>query len=100
MFLVLDGLDGSGKSTQLERLSIWLRESGRPVVVCRDPGSTPLGDEIRRLLLQKSDIEISPQSEMLLFMAARSQLVREVIRPALESGKDVLCDRYQMSTLV
>jgi dTMP kinase len=100
MFLVLDGLDGSGKSTQLDMLALWLRESGHPVVVCRDPGSTPLGDEIRQLILQKSEIDIAPGSEMLLFLAARCQLVRKVIRPALDAGKIVLCDRFQISTLV
>ncbi len=100
MFLVLDGLDGAGKSTQLERLADWLREAGRAVVVCRDPGSTQLGNQVRQLLLQKSSIAIDPRSEMLLFMVARSQLVQEIIRPALEAGSIVLCDRFQMSTLV
>ena len=100
MFLVLDGLDGAGKSTQLERLAGWLREAGRAVVVCRDPGSTQLGNQVRQLLLQKSSIAIDPRSEMLLFMVARSQLVQEIIRPALAAESVVLCDRFQMSTLV
>ena len=100
MFLVFDGLDGAGKSTQLEQLAVWLRETGHPVVTCRDPGSTPLGNEIRQLVLHKSTVAIDAHSEMLLFMVARCQLVQAIIRPALDSGQVVLCDRFQMSTLV
>jgi len=100
MFLVLDGIDGGGKSTQMTRLADWLRAAGNDVKVCRDPGSTPLGDQVRQLLLQKSSIAIDPRSEMLLFMVARCQLVQEIIRPALAAGSIVLCDRFQMSTLV
>lgn len=100
MFLVLDGLDGAGKSTQVERLAAWIRESGHSLVTCRDPGSTPLGNQVRQLLLQRSSLAIDPRSEMLLFMAARCQLVHEIIRPALDAGQIVLCDRFQISTLV
>ncbi len=100
MFLVWDGLDGAGKSTQLERLADWLREAGHVVVGCRDPGSTQLGNQVRQLVLQKSSIAIAPRSEMLLFMVARCQLVQEIIRPALAAKSIVLCDRFQMSTLV
>jgi dTMP kinase len=100
MFLVLDGLDGAGKSTQMARLADWLRTAGNKVTVCRDPGSTLLGDQVRQLLLQKSSMAIDPRSEMLLFMVARCQLVHEIVRPALAAGSMVLCDRFQMSTLV
>ncbi len=100
MFLVLDGVDGAGKSTQLERLARWMHDSGLSVVTCRDPGSTALGDQIRELVLQRSAIAIDPRSEMLLFMVARCQLVQETIRPALAAGNVVICDRFQMSTLV
>jgi dTMP kinase len=99
MFLVIDGLDGAGKTTQRARLAEWLRGRGHPVVECRDPGSTRLGDRVRELLLQDSECSIEPRAEMLLFMAARSQLVHEVIQPSLQSGAIVVCDRYQMATL-
>lgn len=100
MFLSLDGVDGSGKSTQLRLLAEWLREQGREVVVWRDPGSTPLGDEIRKLLLDRDDLDISRRAEMLLYMAARAQLVEELIRPALEAGKTVISDRYLLANVV
>lgn len=98
-FLCLDGLDGAGKSTQLQRLASWLESLGRPVVVCRDPGGTVVGDEIRRILLDPNS-RISPRTEMLLYMASRSQLVDQTIRPALESGAIVVCDRFLLSTIV
>ena len=100
MFLSLDGVDGSGKSTQLRLLAEWLRDQGREVAVCRDPGSTPLGDEIRKLLLDRDDLSISRRAEMLLYMAARAQLVEEVIRPALEAGMTVLSDRFLLANVV
>lgn len=100
MFFVLDGLDGAGKSTQVERLSRWMQDAGYSVVTCRDPGSSSLGNQVRQLVLQKSEVAIDPRSEMLLFMVARCQLVQEIIRPALAAGNVVLCDRFQMSTLV
>jgi dTMP kinase len=100
MFLSLDGVDGSGKSTQVRLLAEWLREHGREVVVCRDPGSTPLGDEIRKLLLDRDDLGITRRSEMLLYMAARAQLVEQVIRPALDAGKTVVSDRYLLANVV
>ena len=99
LFLCLEGLDGAGKSTQIHRLAGWLESLGRPVVVCRDPGGTFVGDEIRRVLLDPSS-RISPRTEMLLYMASRSQLVDETIRPSLESGSVVVCDRFLLSTIV
>ena len=100
MFLSIDGGDGTGKSTQSELLCRWLRGLGREVVACRDPGSTPLGEAIRELLLDRHDLPIDRRSEMLLYMAARSQLVEEVIRPALGAGKTVVADRYLLANVV
>lgn len=99
MFLSIDGGDGTGKSTQVRLLHEWLRQQGRDVVVCRDPGSTPLGEAIRGILLDRHDLHIHRRSEMLLYMAARAQMVEEVIRPALEQGKTVLCDRYLLANV-
>lgn len=100
MFLSLDGIDGTGKSTQLSLLAEFLRATGQQVVVCRDPGSTPLGEEIRRILLDKRETSISRTAEMFLYMAARAQLVAELIRPALEAGKTVLTDRFLLANVV
>lgn len=95
--IVFEGPEGAGKSTQLRMLAEWLRASGKRVVAVREPGGTPLGDEIRRLLLDpKSDIV--PRAEGLLFMASRAQLVEREIAPALERGDTVLVDRYFLST--
>ena len=100
MFLTFEGGDGSGKSTQSRLFCQWLRELGHDVVACRDPGSTPLGDAIREILLNRHDLAIDRRSEMLLYMAARTQLVEEVIRPALAVGKTVVSDRYLLSNVV
>lgn len=100
MFIVFEGVDGTGKTTQLKRCHHWLEETGRRVTVCRDPGSTALGDRLREVLLERSDLEIDSVAEMFLFMAARAQLVSEVIRPALGDGQIVLCDRFLLSTVV
>ena len=99
MFLSIDGGDGTGKSTQTQLLCQWLREQGRAVVACRDPGSTRLGEAVRKLLLDRHDLEIDRRSEMLLYMAARAQMVEEVIRPALEQGKAVVSDRYLLANV-
>ncbi len=100
MFISLDGADGVGKSTQLELLRAWLAGRGHNVVTCRDPGTTALGEKIRHLLLHAEDVTISRTSELLLYMAARAQMVAEVIRPALEVGKTVLSDRYLLASVV
>ena len=99
MFISIDGGDGTGKSTQAELLAGWLRQQGRDVVACRDPGSTPLGEAIRGILLDRHDLDIDRRSEMLLYMAARAQMVEEVIRPALEQGKAVVSDRYLLANV-
>jgi dTMP kinase len=101
MFFSFDGIDGVGKSTQSRLLCESLRERGYDVIACRDPGSTPLGERIRALLLTTdAATPIGIRSEMLLYMAARAQLVDEVIRPALESGKVVVSDRYLLANVV
>ena len=99
MFLSIDGGDGTGKSTQTELLCQWLGQQGRSVVACRDPGSTRLGEAVRNLLLERHDLQIDRRSEMLLYMAARAQMVEEVIRPALEQGKTVVSDRYLLANV-
>ena len=101
VFFSFDGIDGGGKSTQLQLFCQWLTEQGREPVVCRDPGSTPLGERIRQLLLDTDEAApIGRRSEMLLYMAARAQLVDEVIRPALDANQVVVCDRYLMANIV
>jgi dTMP kinase len=100
MFLSIDGGDGTGKSTQVELLCRWLTGQGREVVACRDPGSTALGEAIRSILLDRHDLKIDRRSEMLLYMAARAQMVEEVIRPALEAGKTVVADRFLLANVV
>ena len=100
MFISFDGVDGVGKSTQTELFVEWLREQGRTVVTCRDPGSTELGERLRTLVLKASDIKINAESEMLLYMAARAQLVAEVIQPALAAGQGVVSDRFLLANVV
>ena len=100
MFFSIDGGDGVGKSTQGELFRQWLRDQGHDVLACRDPGSTRLGEAIREILLHRHDLSIHRRSEMLLYMAARTQLVEEVIRPALEAGKTVVVDRYLLANVV
>lgn len=99
-FIALDGMDGAGKSSQIAALSDWLRSSGRTVVTCRDPGSTPAGDAIRAILLDRHDLHVSATAEMLLYMAARAQLVAEVVAPALDRGDWVISDRYLLANVV
>jgi len=100
MFFSFDGVDGAGKSTQMRLFCDWLREAGHEVVECRDPGSTRLGEAIRAILLEHSDTPIHRRSEMLLYMAARAQLVEEVIRPQLEAGRTVVSDRFLLANVV
>lgn len=100
MFFSIDGGDGTGKTTQISRFCQWLREQGHEVVACRDPGSTKLGEAVRELVLQRDDLAIARRSEMLLYMAARAQLVDEVVRPALEMGRTVVSDRFVLANVV
>jgi dTMP kinase len=99
-FITLDGLDGSGKTSQQALLAAWLRGRGIDVVTCRDPGSTPAGDAVRAILLDRHDLALAPATEMLLYMAARAQLVAEVVRPALARGAWVVADRFLLANVV
>jgi dTMP kinase len=98
VFVAIEGIEGSGKSTVVAGLAAALRAGGHEVVVTREPGGTPAGDAIREIFLSR-DVAISPLAESFLVNAARAQHVRDVIRPALEAGKLVLCDRFTDSTL-
>lgn len=98
-FITLEGPDGAGKSVQATRLADTLRAAGAVVTLTREPGGTPLGERIRDVLLKGDEGPRTPQSDALLFNAARSQLVRDVILPALERGETVICDRFADSTL-
>ena len=97
MFITFEGVDGSGKSTQVRLLAEQLRSEDRDVVETREPGGTQLGEQVRELILEGESV--SPWAEAALFAAARAQLVDEVIRPALARGADVICDRYIDSSL-
>lgn len=99
MFITLEGPEGAGKTTQIRLLAGLLRDEGRTVVVVREPGGTPIGDQIRDVLHDTANTAMSPTAEVLLYSASRAQLVHEVIRPALAAGAVVLCDRYADSTM-
>ena len=98
LFITLEGLDGSGKTTQIRRLAAWMGKRGLPVVQTRQPGGTALGDRIRALLLDSRSSAVAPMAEMALMFADRAQAIAEVIGPGLEAGKMVLCDRFTDST--
>lgn len=97
MFISFEGIDGSGKSTQLNLLREWLEHQGKSVVTIREPGATLLSESIREILLSTKQ-SITPTAELLLFSAARTQLVERVIEPTLAAGSIILCDRYVDST--
>ena len=98
-FIVIDGPDGAGKSTQVRLLAESLRAAGVELCTVRDPGGTVIGDKVRQILLDVGHQAMDPATETMLFMASRAQLVAEVIRPALAAGKCVLSDRYISSTI-
>src|ERR1700761_6595908 len=100
VFLVLDGPDGGGKTTQAARLGDWLRERGFDVLACREPGGTALGNRLRSLVMERDAVSISIRAEMLLFMASRAQMIDEVLPPASQGGQGVGCDRFLLSTIV
>lgn len=101
LFITFEGSEGCGKSTQIRRIAGLLSAMGREVVTLREPGGTPIGESIRNLLqYDEKAAAMTPEAELLLFAASRAQLVREVIRPALERGAIVLCDRFLDSTTV
>lgn len=99
LFITFEGGEGSGKTRQLKALLAHLRSAGRDVVETRDPGGTPIGKQIRGLLLDREHGGMAPAAELLLYEASRAQLVHEVIRPALLRGRIVLCDRFTDSTV-
>ena len=100
-FITLEGSEGSGKTTAARHLGEWLRSRGQPTVVTREPGGTPLGDEVRRLVLHLRDLsdDLDPRADALLYAAARAQHTARVIRPALERGEHVVSARYLDSSL-
>lgn len=98
IFITLEGGDGSGKSTQAQLLETWLQDAGHTVVRTREPGGTPIGDELREIVLHSKD-DISPRAEALIFAASRAQHVAEKVRPALERGEIVIMDRYLDSSV-
>lgn len=99
MFISLEGIEGSGKTTQIVQLASFLEEAGHTVVLTREPGGTRIGDGIRKVLLDSKHEEMAPTAELLLFMADRAQHLHEVILPALREKKTVLCDRYYDATI-
>jgi dTMP kinase len=99
LFFAFEGVEGSGKSTQVELLASHLRAAGREVVVAREPGSTPLGERIRSLVLDQHELGIPGRSELFLMLAARAAFVDLVVRPALARGAVVIADRFELSTL-
>lgn len=98
LFITLEGLDGSGKTTQIKRLATWLEKRGHQPVLTRQPGGTQTGDRIRALLLDSGSTLLAPTTEMALMFADRAQAIAEVIEPALAAGHLVLCDRFTDST--
>jgi dTMP kinase len=92
-------VEGAGKSTQAALLSRWMDDLGIPHILAREPGGTPVGEEIRRIVLDKGELSMPPETELFLILAARAAFVREVVRPALQQGLVVLADRFDFSTL-
>ena len=99
MFITFEGIEGSGKSTQILLLANTLKAKGISVVLTREPGGTPIGDQVRKVLLDPANVALDPTAELLLYAASRSQHLREVILPALAAGSIVLCDRFSDATL-
>jgi len=99
MFITLEGPEGSGKTRQISLLADALLQQGYPILMTREPGGTPIGDQIRTVLFDLKNTDMRPRTEILLFQASRAQLVEQVIRPRLAGGEIILCDRYADSTL-
>ena len=94
LFITFEGIDGCGKSTQCEMLKEYLKDNNKDFIFVREPGGTVIGERIREILLDKKNTQMTARTELLLFEAARAQITDEVIKPALEEGKIVLCDRF------
>ena len=99
MFITLDGIDGVGKSTQIERLINYLGERGQETLLVRDPGTTEIGSKLREILLE-SDLELHRRTEAMLFMASRCEMVETILRPAIAEGKTVVSDRFLLANVV
>jgi dTMP kinase len=99
MFITLDGIDGVGKSTQIERLISYLEQQGHETLLVRDPGTTEIGARLRQILLE-SDLELHRRTEAMLFMASRCEMVETILRPALADGKTVVSDRFLLANVV
>jgi dTMP kinase len=100
LLIVLEGPDGSGKSTQIELLEKYFKGQGKEVICTREPGGTDISEEIRGIILDNKNVNMSSMCEALLYAAARAQLVEEVIKPAIAAGKLVICDRFVTSSIV
>ncbi len=100
LFITFEGPDGSGKTTQIERLKAFLNEKGYDAVLTREPGGTAIGEKLREIVLDKNNTEMDYMTEALLYAAARAQHVAQVIKPALEAGRTVICDRFMDSSIV
>jgi dTMP kinase len=100
MFITLEGIEGSGKTTQMQQLSTLFENRGHSCVLTREPGGTTLGEKIRAILLHPASTELVPTAELLLYMADRAQHINSLIKPSLAEGKVVLCDRYFDATVV
>ena len=98
LFIVLEGVEGAGKSTQARLLSDWFEALGLRHTLAREPGGTPVGEAIRRVVLDRGDLTMPPETELFLILGARAAFVQDVVRPALESGNIVLADRFDLST--
>ena len=94
LFITFEGIDGCGKSTQCELLKNYLSDNGKDFIFVREPGGTVIGERIREILLDKKNTQMTPRTELLLFEAARAQITDEVIKPALDEGRIVICDRF------
>ena len=100
MFITLEGIEGSGKTTQIQTMARWLTAAGRDCLTTREPGGTSIGAQIRSVLLHPNNSDLAPTAELLLYVADRVQHLETVVRPALAAGKIVVCDRYFDATLV
>jgi dTMP kinase len=98
-FIVLEGVEGAGKSTQARLLSAWFQEVGVPFTLGREPGGTPVGEAIRRVVLDRDGLTMPPETELFLILGARAAFVQDVVRPSLAEGKLFLADRFDLSTL-
>lgn len=99
LFITMEGPDGSGKSTQIDAIKRFFEDRGESVVLTREPGGTQISEKIRALLLDRENSEMNPMAEALLYAASRAQLVAQVIKPALDSGTHVICDRFVDSSI-